>query len=340
MDGMAHTIYSSTGRPPLWQARHGRPAARRTLKTSIGCVGVGLHSGRKVSLGLHPSAPGTGIVFRRTDVDGWDGGIDIPALFDRVIDTRMCTVLASDKAPDIRVGTAEHVLAALAGCGISDALITLDGPEVPILDGSSASFVFLIDCAGIIAHDAAVDAIEILRPVRVEQGAAFAELLPGGPGFDMTMSIDFDAAAIGSQSLSIVLSVESFRGELAKARTFTQAGEIERLRKTGLALGGSLDNAVVVDGDRVLNPDGLRMRDEFVRHKLLDAVGDLALAGVSLRGRFVGHRSGHALNNRLLRALFSDDANWAPLPVDVMAFGGAPIAGWPDGRQQIAAAPF
>ncbi len=174
--------------------------------------------------------------------------------------------------------------------------------------------VFLIDCAGTVQQPELVAAIEVLRPVRVEQGEAFAELRPFPYALDLAMSIAFEAAAIGRQALSLRLTPDSFRAELARARTFTLAGEVDQLRAAGLALGGTLDNAVVVDGARVLNPAGLRMHDEFVRHKLLDAVGDLALAGMPLRGRFVGHRTGHTLNNRLLRALFADDANWRLLP--------------------------
>jgi UDP-3-O-[3-hydroxymyristoyl] N-acetylglucosamine deacetylase len=209
------------------------------------------------------------------------------------------------------------VLAALAGSGIHNALIDVDGPEVPILDGSSRDFVFLIDCAGITEQFAAQPQIEVLRTVRVEQGEAFAELRPSPFGFDMSLSIEFAAAAIGRQAYSLRLSPESFRDELAICRTFTQASEVQALRAAGLALGGSLDNAIVVDGAKVLNPSGLRMSDEFVRHKLLDAVGDLALAGAPLRGRLVASRTGHALNNRLLHALFADDANWRLLSDDI-----------------------
>lgn len=282
---------------------------QRTLKAAIDCVGVGLHSGRRVRLRLLPAPAGTGIVFRRSDL-----GIEIPARFDHVVDTTLCTVLGLPGRVDARIGTVEHVMAALAGAAIHNAVVEVDGPEVPIHDGSAASALFLIDCAGIVEQADAAPGIEILRPVRVEYGEAFAELRPFAfrfpAAFDMAMSIAFDAAAIGRQALTMRLSTESFRSELAAARTFTLASEVAHLRAAGLAQGGSLDNAVVVDGARVLNPSGLRMPDEFVRHKLLDAVGDLALAGAPLHGRFIAHRTGHALNNRLLRALFADDANW------------------------------
>jgi UDP-3-O-[3-hydroxymyristoyl] N-acetylglucosamine deacetylase len=298
MDGLPHTI-------PLQVT----PGIQRTLKAPIGCVGVGLHSGRRARLDLLPAPAGSGIIFRRTDL-----GLDIPARFDHVVDTRLCTVLGLPGRPEARVATVEHVMAALAGAGVHNAVVAVDGPEVPIHDGSSADALFLIDCAGTIQQPELVASVEVLRPVRVEQGEAFAELRPFPVALDLAMSIAFDAAAIGRQALSLRLTADSFRAELARARTFTLACEVEQMRAAGLALGGSLENAVVVDGARVLNPAGLRMRDEFVRHKLLDAVGDLALAGAPLRARFVAHRTGHTLNNRLLRALFADAANWRVQP--------------------------
>jgi UDP-3-O-[3-hydroxymyristoyl] N-acetylglucosamine deacetylase len=282
------------------------PGRQQTLKTAIGCVGVGLHSGQRVRIELAPAAPGSGIVFRRTDL-----GLDIPARYELVTDTRLCTLLALPERPEARVGTVEHLLAALAACAVDNALISLDGPEIPVFDGSAAPFLFLIDCAGRVAQEAPRRAIEVLRPVRVETGEAFVELRPGRlPGLDLSVSIEFAATAIGRQALSLRLSEPAFRAELAEARTFTLAEEVEAMRQAGLARGGSLENAVVVDGARVLNPGGLRRADEFVRHKLLDAVGDLSLAGLPIHGRFLGHRPGHGLNNRLLRALFADPANW------------------------------
>ncbi|MGG5821536.1 UDP-3-O-acyl-N-acetylglucosamine deacetylase [Falsiroseomonas sp. HW251] len=291
--------------------------SRRTLKTAIPCVGVGLHGGRRVTLTLRPAAGGTGIVFRRTDL-----GIDIPARFDRVVDTRLCTALVAEDAPQARIGTVEHVMAALAGTGVTDAIVELDGPEVPILDGSAAPFVFLIDCAGTVALSTPAPTLDVLRRVRVEDGAAFAELHPARePGFEASLSIEFPAEAIGHQQISLRVTPAAFRGQLADARTFTLAEEIARLRAAGLAQGGSLANAVVVDGPLVLNPGGLRRPDEFVRHKLLDAVGDLALAGAAISARFVGHRSGHALNNKLLRALFADRGAWRLVEGDLPADG-------------------
>ena len=307
MDGLPQiTIVDA---PASWHA-----SGQRTLKAAIGCVGTGLHSGQRVSVMLHPAPAGAGITFHRTDL-----GVSIPATFDRVVDTRLCTVLGADGRPDVRVGTVEHLMAAFAGLGIHNATVELDGPELPVLDGSAAPWVFLLDCAGTVAQPAPMRAIEVLRPVRVGTDDAYAELRPGrASGLDLAVSIEFAAAAIGRQALTLAVSPTAFRNVLQSARTFTLAHEVEGLRAAGLALGGSLDNAVVVDGDRVLNPGGLRMADEFVRHKALDAVGDLALAGVVLHGSFVGHRSGHALNNQVLRALFADAANWRDAGFDAV----------------------
>ena len=306
-------------------------AVQRTLKSAIGCFGVGVHSGRPVQMELRPAPVGRGIVFHRTDL-----GIDIPARFDCVVDTRLCTVLAAPGRADVRVGTVEHVMAALAASGISNAVIAVDGPEVPILDGSAQDILFLIDCAGIADQNAALRGIEVLRPVRVHSGEAFAELRPIAAGMQIAMSIAFDAPAIGAQALTLDITAENFRQHLARARTFALAQDITMLRKAGLALGGSLDNAVVVDGAQVLNPGGLRMADECVRHKMLDAVGDLAMAGAGLRARFIGHRSGHALNNQVLRALFADDANWRLLP-DETGAGTTRLPVWHDNRMAASA---
>ena len=296
---------------------------QRTLAAAIGCVGIGLHTGARIRLELRPAPAGTGIVFHRTD-----RGADIPAQFENVGDTRLCTVLCDPTAPDVRVGTVEHVMAALAACGIDNAVVAVDGPELPVLDGSSAPFVFLVDCAGTVEQDGPTRMIEVLRPVRVSAGEAFAELRPAiAGGFEMAVSIEFPAAAIGRQALTLQLTESSFRRDLAAARTFAMAGDIAGLQAAGLAQGGSLDNALVVDGDRVLNPGGLRMREEFVRHKMLDAVGDLALAGAPMKARFIAHRPGHALNNRLLRALFADRSAWTWTDMPSFAgWGAVPLA--------------
>ncbi|HYZ24585.1 MAG TPA: UDP-3-O-acyl-N-acetylglucosamine deacetylase, partial [Rhodopila sp.] len=259
-----------------------------------------------------------GIVFRRTDL-----GQEVAARFDNVVDTRLCTVLGDGV---VRIGTVEHLMAALAALGIDNALIELNGPEVPILDGSAAPFLFLLDCAGSIELDAPRRVVEVRRTVRVEAGEAWAELRPLGPAtrasqpvLEMDLSIDFAAPAIGRQAASLTLMAETFRRQIAPARTFTQMHEVEQLQAAGLARGGSLDNAVVVDGAAVLNPGGLRMPNEFASHKLVDAVGDLALAGGPLHGRFVAHRPGHELNNRLLRALFADAAAWRGASIDPLS---------------------
>jgi UDP-3-O-[3-hydroxymyristoyl] N-acetylglucosamine deacetylase len=305
-----------------------RPARQRTLAAAIGCVGVGLHSGLRVQLELLPAPAGTGIMFRRSDL-----GVDIAARYDNVTDTRLCTLLSAPGAPHIRVGTVEHVMAALAACGIDNAIVAVDGPEVPVLDGSSAPFVFLISCAGVVELDAMPRTIEVLRTIRVSDGDSFAELRPAlVGGFELSVSIDFAAAAIGRQALTMRVTEAGFRDELASARTFAMAADIAGLQAAGLARGGSLDNAVVVDGAQVLNPGGLRMPDEFVRHKMLDAIGDLAMAGAALHARFVAHRPGHALNNKLLRTLFADRSAWT--------WSDAPaFAGWGAVPMAAAAAP-
>ncbi|HTW29103.1 MAG TPA: UDP-3-O-acyl-N-acetylglucosamine deacetylase [Acetobacteraceae bacterium] len=300
------------GLPEMFQAdlpAVSRTPLQRTIKAAIGCIGTGLHTGRRVSLTLRPAPAGSGIVFRRSDL-----GQEIVARHDWVTDARLCTALADPARPDARIGTVEHLMAALAGAGIDNLLAEIDGPELPILDGSAAPFLFLIECAGLQVQAAPRPVIEILRPVRVESEAGFVELrphAPGGSGLDLAVSIEFDAPAIGRQALSLSLTPAVFRHQLASARTFTLATEVEQLRAAGLGRGGSLENAVVVDGARVLNPAGLRMVDEFVRHKMLDVVGDLALAGAPISGRFLAHRPGHALTNALLRALFAQPAAWS-----------------------------
>jgi len=279
-------------------------APRRTLKAAIDCVGRGLHGGMDVHLTLRPAPAHAGIVFHRTDLN-----ISIPARYDLVSDSRLCTVVSLPGHAQARVGTIEHLMAALAACGIDDLVIDVNAPELPILDGSAAPFLFLIESAGITEHGGAREIVQILRPVRVEQGEAFAELRPHhgayGSGLELSLAIEFSAAVIGRQALNLSLTAQNFAAELGPARTFTQAAEVEALRAAGLARGGSLANAIVVDGDKILNPEGLRFPDEFVRHKMLDVIGDLALGG-AISGRFIGNRTGHALNNQLLRNLFAN----------------------------------
>ncbi|HEX3995407.1 MAG TPA: UDP-3-O-acyl-N-acetylglucosamine deacetylase [Acetobacteraceae bacterium] len=310
MDGLAHLSLAQSGSFPGWR--------QRTLKAAIDCVGIGVHSGRRVSLTIRPAAADHGIVFRRTDLHR-----DIAATFDNVADTRLCTVLADPVMSAARVGTVEHLMAALSALSIDNALIEVDGPEIPILDGSAAPFLFLLDCAGSVELDAAARVAEVCRTIRVTAGQAWAELRPLGPMpratspvLELDLSIDFAASAIGRQSASLRLTPDNFRHQVAAARTFAHAEDVEQLQAAGLARGGSLDNAIVVDGAKVLNPGGLRMDNEFASHKLVDAVGDLALAGARLHGRFVAHRTGHGLNNRLLRALFAAPGAWRLIAAD------------------------
>lgn len=278
---------------------------QRTLKTVVNCDGVGLHSGNPVHLTLKPAEPGTGVVFKRTDVEA-EKAI-IPARWDRVVDTRMCTVIANEHG--VRVGTVEHLMAALAGCGLDNVLVEVSGPEVPVMDGSSSPFVFLIECAGVVEQDQPRRVIRVLKPVTVEQGDATATLEPD-TDFSLDVQVHFEGTAVSRQALQVGMKNGSFCKELARARTFGFLNEVEAMQAAGLGKGGSLDNAIIVDGLNIVNEDGLRYEDEFVRHKMLDAVGDLFLAGGAILGKFAGNRSGHALNNALLRALFADDDAW------------------------------
>jgi UDP-3-O-[3-hydroxymyristoyl] N-acetylglucosamine deacetylase len=277
-------------------------ASQQTLKTAIGCRGIGLHTGRKVSMLLHPAPPDAGIVFRRTD-----HAAEMRASWANTVETTYCTTLANGQG--ISIGTVEHLMAALAGTGIDNAIIELDGPEVPVMDGSCAPFVFVIECAGIVEQDAPRRAIKVLKPVSVIDDGASAALFPDR-GFSMSFEIDFDNPMIRRQAINLAFDAATFKTELSRARTFGFLDELDRLRQAGFARGGSLDNAVVVGRDHVLNAGGLRYRDEFVRHKLLDAFGDLYLAGGPLVGRFRGVRSGHAHTRRLLAALFADNDAW------------------------------
>ncbi|MGH6661022.1 MAG: UDP-3-O-acyl-N-acetylglucosamine deacetylase [Rhodospirillales bacterium] len=276
---------------------------QRTLKSSVSCVGVGLHSGKPASLTLQPAAIDAGIVFKRTDI----GGAAIPAKWDHVVDSRMCTTIGDGNG--VAIGTVEHLMAALAGCGIDNAVVEVDGPEVPIMDGSAQPFVAMVAAAGVVNQDASRRVIRVLKTVSVEAGNSQARLSPG-LCLSLDVAIDFASGAVAKQSLSIGVVNGSFARELAGARTFGFLQEVEKLWAAGLAKGGSLDNAVVVSGDKVLNQEGLRFDDEFVRHKILDAVGDLYLAGAPIIGNFHGVRSGHAINNALLKALFADSRCW------------------------------
>lgn len=278
---------------------------QRTLKDSIHCSGVGLHGGEHVRMTLYPAEPDTGIVFRRSDVH--DKFNEIPARFDYVADTRMCTTLRN--ADGVSVMTVEHLMAALSGCGIDNLTVEIDGPEIPVMDGSAEPFVFLIECAGVVEQDAPRSVIQILEPVTVRRGDCIATLEPAEE-FSIQFGIDFDNAVIGRQEISLNLTEPSFKAEICRARTFGFLHEVESLREAGLAKGGSLDNAVVLNGDTVMNDGGLRYTNEFVRHKVLDCIGDLYLAGAPVLGCFRGEKTGHALNNELLRTLFANTDAW------------------------------
>ena len=271
---------------------------QRTLKESVRATGIGLHSGAKVYMTLRPAPPNSGITFRRIDLDA---PVDIPAYALNVTDTTLGTTLQHQHA---KVATVEHLLSALAGLGVDNAFVDLTAPEVPIMDGSAAPFVFLLQSAGIEEQSSPKRFIRIRKPVEVGDGDRWARLTPH-QGFRVNFEIDFDHPVLRKhrQSASLDFSTTSFLKEISRARTFGFLTDIETLRERDLTLGGSVDNAVVMDEYRVLNEDGLRFRDEFVRHKILDAVGDLYLLGCCLIGEFTGYKSGHRLNNSLLRAL-------------------------------------
>lgn len=277
---------------------------QRTLKSSIGCKGIGLHSGASIKMTLHPAVPDTGIVFRRTDLTG---SPLVPAVWSNVTDTRLNTCIGDAREGGIH--TIEHLMSALAGMGIDNAVIDVSGAEVPVMDGSAAPFLFMIECAGVVEQDAPRRFLKLLKPVVVERDGVCAAIVPA-PSFSIHFTIDFANAAIGRQEYDFALEDGGFKNEISRARTFGFEHEIQQMRAAGLGRGGSLDNAVVISGNKVLNEEGLRYKDEFVRHKILDAVGDLYLAGCPIIGHFHAVRSGHAMNNQLLRAIFADPTAW------------------------------
>ncbi|MBP6998056.1 MAG: UDP-3-O-acyl-N-acetylglucosamine deacetylase [Tepidiphilus sp.] len=301
--------------------------SQHTLKSIAHVTGVGLHSGEKVQLWLRPAAPDSGIVFHRVDLDP---PVSIPASPEAVRETRLCTGLERD---GVRIATVEHLMSALAGLGVDNVHIDVDGPEIPIMDGSAAPFVMMMLEAGLEAQPAPRRFLKVLKPVEVREGDKWVRLEPY-LGFRLEFSIAFDHPAISaSQTRAVVdLSEHAYPRFVARARTFGFVHEVELLRELGLAQGGSLDNAIVLDEYRILNPEGLRFPDEFVRHKILDAIGDLYLAGHPLLARYVAHKSGHALNNQLLRALMADRSAWelttlerdeAPALLPTLATGAA-----------------
>jgi UDP-3-O-[3-hydroxymyristoyl] N-acetylglucosamine deacetylase len=296
---------------------------QRTLKKLVRGVGIGLHSGTKVELVLRPAAADTGIVFRRVDLDP---PVEIAASALTVGDTRMASTVEKDGA---RVATVEHLMSALAGLGIDNCYVDVDAPEIPIMDGSAASFVFLLQSAGVEDQNAPKRFVRVLKPVEVREGEGkqlkWARLTPHF-GFKLRFSIAFDHPAIDEteQDVEVDLSREPYVSAVARARTFGFVNEVEALRAAGLALGGNFENAIVMDEYRVLNTDGLRSGDEFAKHKILDAIGDLYLLGRPLIAAYEAHKSGHALNNQLLRALLAD-----PEAYEVTSFqdeGSAPAA--------------
>jgi UDP-3-O-[3-hydroxymyristoyl] N-acetylglucosamine deacetylase len=284
---------------------------QRTLKNVIRATGVGLHTGKKVYMTLRPAAADTGIIFRRVDLDI---PIEIPARSEYVGDARLSTTLVKG---DIRISTVEHLLSAMAGLGIDNAYIDLSASEVPIMDGSAGPFVFLIQSAGIEEQNRSKRFIRIKNTVRIQEGDKWVRFDPYD-GFKISFTIDFDHPAfkINHQEATVDFSITSFVKEVSRARTFGFMRDLEQLRENNLALGGSLDNAIVVDDYRVLNEDGLRYENEFVKHKILDAVGDFYLLGHSLIGSFSGYKSGHALNNQLLRTLIADIQAWEVITFD------------------------
>jgi UDP-3-O-[3-hydroxymyristoyl] N-acetylglucosamine deacetylase len=277
----------------------------RTIVAPAIIAGVGVHTGERVRLAIRPAVPGTGIVFVRTDITDRDNRI--PVSGDAVIDARLNTMI--ENAAGVRLSTIEHLMAAFCALGISNVVVECDGPELPILDGSALQFVQLLDRAGFRRQATPVRYIEILEPIRISDGDKHAALLPCDR-YEMRFEIDFSSAVIGNQVVDFVVDEDTFRSDIMAARTFGFAHEVEALRKAGLARGGSLENAVVIDGDEILNPGGLRMEREFVKHKALDAIGDLYVLGAPLLGRYEGYKAGHAVNNMLVRALLANPQSW------------------------------
>jgi UDP-3-O-[3-hydroxymyristoyl] N-acetylglucosamine deacetylase len=292
---------------------------QRTLKSSIRASGVGLHSGRKVLMVLRPAPVNTGIVFRRTDLET---PVDVPARATNVTETTLGTTLCHG---DVKVSTVEHLLSALAGLGVDNAFIELSAPEVPIMDGSAAPFVFLIQSAGLEDQSASKRFVRVRKPVEVTEGDKWARFEPY-EGFRLNFEIEFEHPLFRRHGQRAVMdfSTTAFLREISRARTFGFMRDLEYMRARNLALGGTLDNAIVLDDYRVLNEDGLRYEDEFVKHKILDAIGDLYLLGHCLIGEFRGFKSGHGLNNRLLRTLIADASAWEEVTFDSPAT--APIS--------------
>jgi len=278
---------------------------QHTLAGEVCLSGIGVHSGAQADIKILPAPIGHGIIFVRSDLAVRP---TICANYKNVSATQFCTVLKNSDG--VEISTVEHVLAALRGLGIDNALIEVSGPEVPILDGSAEPFITAMDLVGVIEQSAPRQVLRVLREVRVENGVSFASIAPA-PASQFEFQIDYPGTAIGTQRFEVRLVNGNFRRDIAAARTFGLRGDVAKLQEMGLARGGSLENAIVVDGDEILNDGGLRFDDEFVRHKVLDAIGDLYLAGAPILGHYHGHRAGHTLNNQLLHALFADEENYA-----------------------------
>lgn len=299
---------------------------QRTLKNVIRATGVGLHTGKKIYLTLRPAPVDSGVIFRRVDLDP---PLEIKASPENVGDTSLSTTLVSE---GVRISTVEHLLSAMAGLGIDNAYVDVSAPEVPIMDGSAGPFIFLVQSSGIVEQNAAKRFIRITRSVKVKEGDKWARFDPFD-GFKVGFMIDFDHPVFkaGPQKAELDFSTTSFVKEISRSRTFGFMRDFEALRSRNLALGGSLDNSIAVDDHRILNEDGLRYEDEFVKHKILDAIGDLYLLGHSLIGAFSGYKSGHALNNKLLRKLVEDTSAWEEVTFEdgeekVPILYGAPIS--------------
>ncbi len=300
-----------------------------TLRAPVTLTGIGVHSGAPATICLKPSSANSGIVFLRQGLENAPAQL-IHAKHTKVSATELCTVIG-DRA-SASVATIEHLMSACAGLGLDNVLVEIDGPEMPIMDGSAAEFVAAIETTGLVGLAAPRRYLRILQPVRVEHGRAFAELLPAKSGFRLDVEIDFDNTVIGRQRKVFDLEASAYSQEIARARTFGFMRDVEQLWKAGFALGASLDNTVAVGDDKVINPEGLRYGDEFVRHKVLDAIGDLALAGYPIVGEFRSYCGGHRMNVRILEALFADRANYAIVEAE-------PVYAAPRAVQMAAAAP-
>lgn len=279
--------------------------SQKTINSKVSCNSVGLHSGAMAKMSLLPAPCNSGIVFRRTDQEA--GKNEIKAVYSNVVTTNLGTTIANEHG--VKVATIEHLMAAIWGCGIDNLIVELNGPEIPIMDGSSEPFVFLIECAGINMQEEQRRIIEIIKPIRIEDKDKFVEIEPA-KDFSIDLSIDFNNKHIKQQHFDYHSNFNSFKNDISRARTFCFKEEIEQMHKMGLAKGGSLDNAIVVDAEKIVNEDGLRYPDEFARHKTLDFIGDMFLAGHFIVGHFKASKSGHGINNAFLRKLFAESDSW------------------------------